>query len=457
MLLLLLLLLLAQPLQAAASPAEPDAPNLMFWDYGTLLANRRLIQDSTAGLRSFRGALYSLKSTCDGILSSANSTLYSVMAKNVTAASGDRHDYMSLARYYWPDPNMPGGLPYIRKDGEPNPEVDGVSDQALWRKTVTSVQALALGHFFFSDTRYAIEACRIIRQWFLDPATSMNPNLNYGSIIRGRRGDAGRPQGILDFRDVYIVFDALEIVKGPGGFSEADLGALKRWFGTYLEWLWGGDLGGLAREMVNNHGTWYRAQVTAVSIFVNRTEVGVWATRNLTWHIDNAIDMTRGGVMKFEVDRVASFAYSAFDLRALLIASRLASTYNFNLLRYRGPSLESIKSGLDYLLPHFLTNGTNWPFSRRGFDNRALLPVLKLAISLRLEHVGVRAVNGMRYLDAVKIVQPRPATHNLARLWNPAGAFDAPELNVSGGRRGRGGGVFGIAAVIGVGLNIETD
>ena len=34
-------------------------------------------------------------------------------------ASKDPHDYFSTARYYWPDPSKPDGLPYIRKDGKP--------------------------------------------------------------------------------------------------------------------------------------------------------------------------------------------------------------------------------------------------------------------------------------------------------------------------------------------------
>ena len=41
----------------------------------------------------------------------------SVMMKEKTPASGDKHDYMSQARYYWPDPQKPEGLPYWSRDG----------------------------------------------------------------------------------------------------------------------------------------------------------------------------------------------------------------------------------------------------------------------------------------------------------------------------------------------------
>jgi hypothetical protein len=47
----------------------------------------------------------------------------SVMQKTAVPPSGDKHDYMSLAPYWWPNPATTHGLPYIRKDGETNPEV----------------------------------------------------------------------------------------------------------------------------------------------------------------------------------------------------------------------------------------------------------------------------------------------------------------------------------------------
>src|SRR4051794_15482581 len=46
----------------------------------------------------------------------------SVTDKQSTPPSGDKHDYMSLAPYWWPDPKSANGLPYIRRDGERNPE-----------------------------------------------------------------------------------------------------------------------------------------------------------------------------------------------------------------------------------------------------------------------------------------------------------------------------------------------
>src|SRR5271154_1597065 len=53
---------------------------------------------------------------------------FSVMQKTVVPPSGDKHDYMSQAPYFWADPTKPNGLPYIRRDGEHNPELKKISD-----------------------------------------------------------------------------------------------------------------------------------------------------------------------------------------------------------------------------------------------------------------------------------------------------------------------------------------
>src|SRR5438094_735275 len=51
-----------------------------------------------------------------------------VTSKTFLAPSGDKHDYLSLAPYWWPDPAKPDGKPYVRKDGERNPEIEAIPD-----------------------------------------------------------------------------------------------------------------------------------------------------------------------------------------------------------------------------------------------------------------------------------------------------------------------------------------
>jgi len=49
------------------------------------------------------------------------------------------------------------------------------------------------GHNIFSPLRKV----RFLSTWFIDEATRMNPNLNYGQMLRGPGGRPGSPTGIL--------------------------------------------------------------------------------------------------------------------------------------------------------------------------------------------------------------------------------------------------------------------
>src|SRR5688572_22934036 len=110
---------------------------------------------------------------------------FSVMEKKNDPPSGDKHDYMSLAPYFWPDPSKPNGLPYIRKDGQTNPEVKEYKDKEYMPKMCELVYTLSLAYYFSGNEVYAEHAAKLLKTWFLDPATRMNPNLNYAQAIKG--------------------------------------------------------------------------------------------------------------------------------------------------------------------------------------------------------------------------------------------------------------------------------
>lgn len=81
---------------------------------------------------------------------------FTVTSKSQLPPSGDRHDYMSLAPYFWPNPSTPNHLPYVRRDGEHNPQANSIPDHANIFKMEDAVHALALG--------FALTAVRSTRQ-----------------------------------------------------------------------------------------------------------------------------------------------------------------------------------------------------------------------------------------------------------------------------------------------------
>src|SRR5262245_16099301 len=72
---------------------------------------------------------------------------FSVMQKDTAPPTGDKHDYMSLAPYFWPDPKSPNGLPYIRRDGERNPEITKIPDHTNMGRLGRDARALALAFY----------------------------------------------------------------------------------------------------------------------------------------------------------------------------------------------------------------------------------------------------------------------------------------------------------------------
>ena len=163
-------------LASSAAVAQPP-PRVFVLQPGDLVETRKRLHANDA---SPLPALNKLKRDADDAL---NGGTFSVVHKELAPPSGDKHDYMSIAPYWWPNPNTPNGLPYVRRDGEVNLERDQTSDRRRLDDLVRGVTTLALGYFFTGREDYAAHAARLMRAWFLDDATRMNPHLRYAQAV----------------------------------------------------------------------------------------------------------------------------------------------------------------------------------------------------------------------------------------------------------------------------------
>lgn len=114
-----------------------------------------------------------LKPAFDKLVADAEAALkkgpFTVVNKPMTPPSGDKHDYMSVGPYWWPNPDTDDGLPYIRRDGKVNPErheCDNVGQSAM----AQAVRTLALAYFLTGKEPYAEHAAKLLRTRYLDPA-----------------------------------------------------------------------------------------------------------------------------------------------------------------------------------------------------------------------------------------------------------------------------------------------
>lgn len=296
----------------------------------------------------------------------------SVMEKTDMPPSGNKHDYMSLAPYFWPDPSKPGGLPYMRKDGETNPEVKNYKDKEYMPKLCEEVNTLALAYYFSGEKMYAEHAAKLIRVWFLDTATRMNPNLNFGQAIKGVT--AGRGAGMIDTRHFVKLIDATQLLKGSKAFTAVDYKGLQQWFTNFLHWMQTSKIGMDEMQAKNNHGVWYDAQRLSMALFLDSTELAKEIVLNAQGRLDKQMD--DAGSFPLEMERTTSLHYTTFAMQAFFHIAQMADKTGINLWAYKSPSGKSLQKCFDVLKP-YLAQEKKWEGPQiKNFDFEEGLPLL---------------------------------------------------------------------------------
>lgn len=187
------------------------------------------------------------------------------MDKASTPSSGNNHDYMSQAPYFWYDSSKPKGLPYLRNDGQRNPEIYTITDHCYMSELDNASRTLALAWYFTGEEKYAIKAATLLRHWFFDDSTRMNPNLNYAQAVPGIND--GRGTGIIESIALTGIAYAAGLLEGSSSWTAADAGALRQWYKEYLNWMLTSKNGNDEHAAKNNHGTWYLAQAADFALF----------------------------------------------------------------------------------------------------------------------------------------------------------------------------------------------
>ena len=262
--------------------------------------------------------------------------LFSVMDKATIPPSGNKHDYMSIGPYWWPDPAKKGGLPYIRRDGQINPESEARgSDAPALERMISSVETLALAFYLSGDEIYAGHAAQLLQTWFLNPSTKMNPHLQYAQAIPGRV--EGRSTGIIDARNLIHIVDANTLLASSAAWSDRDQIALVSWFDAYLEWLLNSEHGKSESRAENNHGTWYDVQVTCYAIFVANTHLAKQVIESNKQRIGHQIQPD--GRQLEELVRSTSLDYSIFNLKGLFLLAGMGEQLGLDLWHYETVNL----------------------------------------------------------------------------------------------------------------------
>ncbi len=303
---------------------------------------------------------------------------FSVTEKTALPPNGDRHDYLSLAPYAWPDPGKANGLPYIQRDGQTNPERDSIRDHAYFSRIVALTETLGLAYYFTGDESFARHAALLLRTFFVEPTTRINPNLNFAQGVRGK--ESGRAAGIIDTATIAHLVDGVGMLLGSNSLLQADRDGLLSWFRDYLTWLRESELGRREGQAKNNHGTWYDVQTVSLALFTGKIEL---AREILQFSHKRRIgrQIEPDGRQPEELQRTKSWHYSVYNLQAFVALANLSDRAGVDLWHYQTPDGRSIRKAIDWLIP-FALGEKPWATPEiGGFRPEALWPILREAAS----------------------------------------------------------------------------
>lgn len=343
------------------------------------------------------------------ILAAADGALHqtplSITQHRAPLSDGGPHDFFSMSDYYWPDAAKPDGRPFVVRDGQSYPGLFNEHRRAVMGLR-DAVAALAAGYRVTGEERYAAKAAELLRVFFVDAETRMNPNLEHAQVIVGK-ATPGRGIGIIDTLHLAEVAVAIRALEGSPAFPPELMSGLRSWFRDYLVWLRDSARGKSEAKMTNNHAVAFWLQVAAFCQ-VAPDEALLAECRRQFKEVFVAVQMAPDGSFPLELKRTKPYAYSIFQLDNLASLCQLLSTPGDNLWTFELPDGRGMRKALAYLYP-FLADKSKWPLPPDVMAWEAW-PVRQPCLLF-----GGLALGEETYLELWRRLKPDPADFEIRR------------------------------------------
>lgn len=322
-----------------------------------------------------------LRPAYDQLIADADAALkegpFSVTHKEKVAPSGDKHDYASYSRYWWPDSTKADGMPYIRRDGETNPASQSLKESDRQRIGALGVntQTLGLAYYFTGEAHYAEKAAELLRVWFLDEETRMNPNVNHAQCRPGH--NFGTKSGILDGRLMVSALEGSLLIAESSALSKDEQERLKAWSAEYYEWLSTNEMALDEAASKNNHGSYYDVQAMYFALYSGNEKAATEIAAQFTEKRLHA-QIRPDGSMPEEIARTRPLFYSIYNLHAMFLLAHLAEKVDVDVWQVKDDS-SRLRAGLDYVAPYTDRNNA-WPHPTiKETDRMEMYPILQMA------------------------------------------------------------------------------
>lgn len=370
-----------------------------------LTKSKKNIQNGTASEQTII-AYKKLIKAADKLLTSKNPT---VLDKTILPPTEDKHDYLSISRYWWTNKETKDSLPWVRSDGKTNPETqtDAVDRQRLGFMG-NGVWCLSLAYYFTDDEKYAEKAISMLDTWFLDTETLMNPHLEFAQSVPGNPNK--RPSGILDGRSIVrFVPDAINLLSISKNWKENHQTKIEKWLSDYLVWLTQSELGIKGSLQKNNHGSWYKYQVASLAFYLGDIELA----RNTVKQAQNSLDdmLNSEGGQIHELARSRSFFYSCFNLQALTNIAELGDAIGMDMWQYESENKKSLSLAIKYLTA--VVEGKEWRHNTlKPIDVSGLVPILS---KLSYKYNSLEYKNLL--LKTLKVIDKETENNRMSEFW----------------------------------------
>ena len=283
----------------------------------------------------------------------------SVTAKTKLPPGATANDYASIGPYWWPDPKKKDGLPYIRKDGDVNPERDGPEfDRSRIRDLAGAMEDLSLAYYITGEERFADHAAMLARTFFVDPATRMNPNFNFAQGVPGKVD--GRGYGIIEAMEFSTMVEAFGVMAPSAAFDDDLREGLRGWFRDFAIWLATSENGEEEMRATNNHGVFYDFFLSHFALYAG--DPGV-ATNIVNAFPDYRIgqQMDKQGRFINELKRTRSWHYSHFVVEGAAKLATIGECVGLDLWTARTEDGRGLGDAWRFL-QRYPANAQGWPF-----------------------------------------------------------------------------------------------
>ena len=298
----------------------------------------------------------------------------SVLDKLEQAPSGDPQDYWHPAPYWWPDPKKRDGRPFVRRDGQRRPGTElGTPgseryDRSALQQVLDGGYLLGLAWYLTGDERYAKHGANLVRRWFIDPATRMNPHLRYAQVRPGHDGDEGQASGIIEMSDLYYLLDGVRLLERARCLSNEEVQQLRSWLAAYDHWLQTSRQGREELASRNNHGLWYDVQRAAIAAYLDDVP-GLLATLRRADERQR-VHFAKDGSQPHELARTMPRHYTAYNLQGWCVLAHLADRVGYRLWERAARDGKGMERACRWLLPYLELSWTGE--QEEGFDDDRL-------------------------------------------------------------------------------------